>query len=101
MKEHNVRPSRKMELTTNEAVKQAVMAGLGFSVMPLIGIGHELRQGRLHIIPVQGLPLSSEWNIIWLKGKSMTPVMAGYIDFLNRHRERLMHTHFNWYENFS
>lgn len=101
MKENNVRLSRRMELTTNEAVKQAVMAGLGFSVMPLIGIGPELRQGRLHITPVQGLPLSSEWNVIWLRGKSLTPVMAGYIDFLKSHREQLMQKHFSWYENFS
>jgi DNA-binding transcriptional LysR family regulator len=42
-----------MELTSNEAVKQAVLAGLGYSIMPLIGIKNELSHGDLQIIPVK------------------------------------------------
>ncbi len=55
---------KKMELTSNEAVKQAVIAGMGFSIMPLIGIKNELQ-----IIPVKGFPIKSVWNLIWLKDK--------------------------------
>ena len=35
--------TKKMELTSNEAVKQAVLSGLGCSVMPVIGIRNELK----------------------------------------------------------
>ena len=39
---------KKMVLTSNEAVKQAVIANLGVSIMPLIGIRNELKNGQLH-----------------------------------------------------
>jgi DNA-binding transcriptional LysR family regulator len=41
---------KKMELTSNEAVKQAVLAGLGYSIMPLIGIKNELHNDELQIV---------------------------------------------------
>jgi len=97
LRENGVRLYPKMELTSNEAVKQAVMAGLGCSIMPLIGIGHELRQGRMGIMPVQGLDISSEWNLIWLRGKALSPVMKGYIDFLMTEKDRLVEQNFGWY----
>ncbi len=59
-----------MELTSNEAVKQAVLAGLGYSIMPLIGIKNELKSGDMRIIPVKGLPIKTAWQLIWLKGKN-------------------------------
>jgi DNA-binding transcriptional LysR family regulator len=40
-------------------VKQAVMAGLGCSIMPLIGVKNELNNGSLQIVPVKGLPIKS------------------------------------------
>lgn len=52
--EENKLPVRKkMELTSNEAVKQAVIAGLGCSIMPVIGLKNELLHGDLQIIPVR------------------------------------------------
>ena len=60
---------KKMELTSNEAVKQAILAGLGYSIMPLIGIKNELHDQELQIIPVKGMPIKTTWSLIWLKGK--------------------------------
>jgi DNA-binding transcriptional LysR family regulator len=51
--EHNLEVDTYLELTSNEAVKQAVIAGLGYSVLPLIGIREELMSGTLQIIPVR------------------------------------------------
>jgi len=48
-----------MELTSNEALKQALIAEFGYSIMPLIGIKNELKNGDLHLIPFKGLPLTS------------------------------------------
>ncbi|MFX7567051.1 LysR substrate-binding domain-containing protein, partial [Acinetobacter baumannii] len=47
---------KKIALSTNEAVKQAIIANLGYSIMPLIGIKHELKQKDVRIIPFPGLP---------------------------------------------
>ena len=72
---------KKMELTSNEAVKQAVIAGLGCSIMPLIGIKNELHNGELQIIPVKGFPIKSVWNLIWLKGKNHSPVAQSFLNY--------------------
>jgi DNA-binding transcriptional LysR family regulator len=97
---NNLHVQKKMELTSNEAVKQAVVAGLGYSVMPLIGIKNELMNGELSIIPVKGLPLSSVWNIIWLKNKAFSPIAAAFLGHLQKEKSRIINEKFSWFENY-
>lgn len=89
---------KKMELTTNEAVKQAVIAGLGCSIMPLIGIKNELQNAQLQIIPVKGFPIKSDWNLIWLKGKNHSPVAISFLNYLKEEKSSIAKEKFNWYE---
>jgi len=92
--------SKKMELTSNEAVKQAVMAGLGCSIMPLIGIRNELLNKELEIIPVNGLPINTTWNLIWLKSKKLSPAALAYLDFLNAEKKSIIKEKFAWVDEF-
>ena len=85
---------KKMELTSNEAVKQAVLAGLGYSIMPLIGIRNELKSGAMKIIPVEGLPIHTVWQLIWLKGKNLSPVAKAYLQHLEMEKERIAGLYF-------
>lgn len=87
---------KKMVLTGNEAVKQAVLAGLGCSIMPLIGIKNEINNGDLQIVPVKGLPIQSNWNLIWLKGKKFSPVADAYLKFIQKEKNRIIEQTFNW-----
>ena len=87
---------RKIELTSNEAVKQAVLAGLGFSIMPLIGIKNELQNQELQIIPVKGLPIKTKWRLIWLKPKKLSPAALAYLDFLETKKEEIIKDSFGW-----
>jgi DNA-binding transcriptional LysR family regulator len=97
--EKNKIPVRKqMELATNEAVKQAVMAGLGYSIIPLIGIKNELVSGDLQIIPVRRFPIKSTWNLIWLKGKRFSPVAESYLHFIKTEKQRIIQEKFGWFE---
>jgi len=91
---------KKMELTSNEAVKQAVLAGLGYSIMPLIGIKNELINKDLQIIPVKGLPIMSTWSLIWLKGKGCTPVLEALLNFLKKEKKAIINEKFSWYQNY-
>jgi LysR family transcriptional regulator, low CO2-responsive transcriptional regulator len=91
---------RKLELTSNEAVKQAIIAGLGSSIMPLIGIRNELNTGQLQIIPVPGLPITSHWQLISLKGKKFSPVAQAYLTFIKTKKESIIHERFSWYEDY-
>ncbi len=97
---NNIYIKKKMELTSNEAVKQAVLAGLGCSIMPLIGIKNELESQQLKIIPVKGFPIKSKWYLIWLKDKKLTPIVKAYLDFIRNEKKRIMHDKFDWCERY-
>lgn len=87
---------KKMELTSNEAVKQAVLAGLGYSIMPLIGIKNELQNKELQITNIKGLPITTSWSLIWLKGKKHTAVSASLLDFITAEKDRIVAEKFTW-----
>ena len=95
-KKHNIHVRKKMELTSNEAVKQAVIAGLGNSVMPLIGIRNELSNGDLKIIPAVGFPIKSKWHLIWLKEKKLSPVAEAYVKYIRKNKDKVLNEHFSW-----
>lgn len=92
--------TKKMELTSNEAVKQAVIAGLGYSIMPLIGIKNEIENQQLQIIPVKGFPIRSLWTLIWLKDKKHSPVAQAYLDYIRQEKQHIIAKKFGWFENF-
>jgi len=89
---------KKMELTSNEAVKQAVIAGMGFSILPLIGIKNELNNGELQIIPVKGFPIKSVWNLIWLKDKGFSMAANSFLDYVQAEKENIIKENFAWFE---
>lgn len=96
----HVQVSKQMELNSNEAVKHAVIAGLGYSIMPLIGIRAELTNGELCIIPMKGLPLVTTWQLIWLKDKQLSPVALAYWNFIATAKEQIMRDHFTWMDQY-
>jgi DNA-binding transcriptional LysR family regulator len=93
--EQQLNVQKKMELTSNEAVKQAVLAGLGYSIMPLIGIRNELQSGAMKIIPVEGLPIHTVWQLIWLKGKNLSPVANAYLQHVEKEKEQIAGLYFS------
>jgi DNA-binding transcriptional LysR family regulator len=97
---HQIHVLPKMELTSNEAVKQALLAGLGYSIMPLIGIRNELHNNELQIIPVKGLPIKTTWRLIWLKGKNHSPVSTAFLSHLKAQKSKIIEDTFNWYEQY-
>jgi DNA-binding transcriptional LysR family regulator len=91
---------KKIELTSNEAVKQSVLAGLGYSIMPLIGIRNELQNRDLQIISVRGLPVKTVWRLIWLKGKKHSQVAQAFLDHLKKEKNTIVKNTFDWYEQY-
>lgn len=97
---NNLQIGKKMELTSNEAVKQAVIAGLGYSVMPLIGIRNELMNKSLQIIPVKGFPITTVWNLVWLKSKKLSVAAEAYLQYIRAEKEKIIGEKFEWFESF-
>ncbi|SFN98226.1 DNA-binding transcriptional regulator, LysR family [Bizionia echini] len=93
---NNFSVNKKIELTSNEAVKQAVLSGLGCSIMPLIGVKNGIKNNDLQIIPVKGLPIVTNWNLIWLKSKKLSPVAEAYLRFIDEKKEAIIQEKFSW-----
>jgi len=87
---------KKIVLTSNEALKQAVIAGLGYSIMPMIGIRNAVDQADITVIPYKGLPIHTQWNLVWLKRKKLSPVALAFIDYLNQEKEAIKAKYFDW-----
>jgi DNA-binding transcriptional LysR family regulator len=100
MEENKISIFKKMELTSNEAVKQALIAGLGYSIMPLIGIKNELFNKELQIIPLKGLPIKTTWSLIWLKGKNHSPASSALLTYLKDSKSNIVKEKFSWYEQY-
>jgi DNA-binding transcriptional LysR family regulator len=92
---HKITVQKKMELTSNEAVKQAVIAGLGISIMPVIGIKNELQKGDLQIIEIIDLPIETNWNLIWLKSKNLSSVAKAFKKHIEDNKEAIIKKRFN------
>jgi DNA-binding transcriptional LysR family regulator len=98
--DNDIKVQMNMELTSNEAVKQAVISGLGASIMPLIGLKNELSTGDLQIIPVKKLPITSTWQIIWNKGKRFSPAAEAFLAYLKQEKEHIISDKFGWCEGY-
>ena len=88
--------SKKIELTSNEALKQAVIAGLGYSIMPMIGIKNAINMGVITIVPFKGLPIHTQWNLVWLKRKELSEVAKAFLEYLEQEKDRIADKYFDW-----
>jgi DNA-binding transcriptional LysR family regulator len=99
LSQRHITVQKMLELTSNEAVKQAIMANLGYSIMPLIGIRNELMSKQLMIMPVKGLPIHTTWHIIWLKGKKHSPVVKALLGYIKDNKQKILQEHFDIQDN--
>ncbi|MFG6447819.1 LysR family transcriptional regulator [Roseateles sp. BYS180W] len=73
LERYRLQPMFVMEMDSTEAIKQAVMAGLGVSLVSLHTIGLELRHGLLAAPHVEGLPLQRRWHVVHTAAKHLAP----------------------------
>lgn len=100
IKKNNLPTHKKMELTSNEALKQAVIAGFGVSIMPLIGIKNELKNSDLQLIPIKGLPIITNWELVWVKSKKLSPTATAFLNFIKEEKEKVIDEEFYWIKDY-
>ena len=81
-KERGVRLNTTMEMSRNEAIKHAVMAGLGLGIVSLHTLEFELALNRIAILSVEGFPILKEWYLVHRNGKRMSPIAQAFKDFV-------------------
>ena len=81
---HGLALRPRLELGSNEAVKQAVAGGLGLSLLSAHALAHAVDEG-IAVLRVEGTPLATQWQVVYPAGKRLTPLAGAFLEFL---RER-------------
>lgn len=95
-----IQPEVRMELVTNEAVKQLILAGFGVSFLSIFSLRLELLHKELTLVPHKDLPLHGSWSLVWLKGKKHTPSTDAFLQFLKDNSNCWMDKLFPWVRNY-
>jgi len=80
--EHNVSFHTGIEMSSNEAIKQAVEADLGLGIVSVHTLELELETKRLQILDVNDFPIRRHWYVIQRKGKRLSPVAQAFKKFV-------------------
>jgi DNA-binding transcriptional LysR family regulator len=93
--ERGLTPNVRMELSTNEAIKQAIIAGLGVSVMSRYTLGLDIDQPQLTTLDVQDIPSDGQWVLVYPAGKQLSPAAAAFLKLVRGEAGKLITSHLN------
>lgn len=80
--ERHLEPHIHMEMSSNETIKQAVMAGMGISFLSLHTIGLELEHKLIAVLDVEGTPIVRAWNVVHTLSKLLSPAAEAFRYFM-------------------
>jgi DNA-binding transcriptional LysR family regulator len=80
----------RMELGSNEAIKQAIDAGLGISVLSRHTLALQGENGRLAILDVKGFPIPWQWYVGHSRGKRLSVIASAFLNFLETESDSIM-----------
>ena len=83
-------PSVRLELGSNEAVKESVAGGLGLAVLSVHALGSSLapqalQQQGVAVLPVAGFPIPSQWHLVRRSARPLSPIAQAFSDHLLAH----------------
>lgn len=80
-RERGLAPKVRMELGTNEAIKEAILAGLGVAILSRYTFGLDPESSRYVCLDVEGFPLENHWYLVYPAGKQLSAVARAFLDF--------------------
>lgn len=83
----------RMELGSNEAIKQAVAGGLGLAVLSAHTLALEKGSGELVVLDVEGFPIRRQWYAVYARDKQLSVVARTFLDFLLQESQLLAHSY--------
>lgn len=96
LNENDITVKKSMMLVSNEAVKQAIYAGIGVSIVPLIGLRNALQNEQFKLFKFKNLPIVTQWNLVYLEGKNLTPAQEALVRYMEENKEKITEKHFDW-----
>jgi DNA-binding transcriptional LysR family regulator len=91
--ERNVPLKIKMELGSNEAIKQAVAGGLGLALLSQSTLSLDPSRKEVTTLKVEGFPIKRHWYVVRPRGKQLSVVARTFLDFLRSHVQLLLPRH--------
>ena len=82
--------SSSLEMSSNEAIKQGVEAGLGLGLVSLHTLAMELSLQRLVILDVQKFPIMRNWYIVYRSGKRLSVVAQSFQSFVKQEAAEIL-----------
>lgn len=83
--DHGFQPQVRLELGSNEAIKQAVAGGMGLSVLSRHAVSAEPATEGLALLDVADFPIHAHWYIVRLRGKQLSPIARVFEQYLLAH----------------
>lgn len=77
-------PRVRLELGSNEAIKQAVAGGLGLAIVSAHALGSHLDEDGLAVLPVTGFPIHSQWHLVQPRARRLSPIAAVFREHVLR-----------------
>jgi DNA-binding transcriptional LysR family regulator len=72
------RPDVRLELGSNEAVKESVAGGLGLGVVSRHALHGHKKENGVSVIDIEGFPVSSAWHIVYPASKKLSPLALAF-----------------------
>ncbi|OGA74751.1 MAG: transcriptional regulator [Betaproteobacteria bacterium RIFCSPLOWO2_12_FULL_66_14] len=89
-RDQRIAPPRAMEMSSNETIKQAVIANMGLAFVSLHTVALELSVGQLVALKAAGLPLMRRWHIVNIQAKPLSPAAESFRYFILDQGESLL-----------
>jgi DNA-binding transcriptional LysR family regulator len=89
-KEMRIAPTLLMEMSSNETIKQAVIASMGMTILSLHTVGLEVQAGQLAVIDVVGTPLKRAWHVVSIGSLSLSPAAEAFRYFVLERGETML-----------
>lgn len=78
---HGIAPKIRMECSSDEAVREAICAGFGLSILPRYALDMQPALMRLACLDVEGFPLESHWHFVYPVGRRLSGAARAFMDF--------------------
>ncbi|KPK11870.1 MAG: transcriptional regulator [Acidithiobacillales bacterium SG8_45] len=90
--EQGIRLTTGMEMTSNEAIKQAVEAGLGLGIVSIHTLELEMETRRICVLDAENFPILRHWYVVHRRGKRLSPAAQAFKDYVLAEGDKIMPT---------
>jgi DNA-binding transcriptional LysR family regulator len=89
-REHGIDLKSRMEIGSNEALKQAVAGGLGVTVMSQYALSLEPMHGQIRVLDVEGFPIMRSWYVVHAGDRKLSVVAQAFFEYLTTEARQLI-----------